>query len=303
MATTRSRGSSCRRPRPDTGRELESHRGRAHHPSPDHLRSAPDPGRGLADVRERPRTGTLPMAWARNLTVRRAQRSAGGASSCSSSAAARSREPTSHPRSSSPRLEVVCVVREAVAGVFVPLESQERGRWDRPLIERGIAHLGRSATGDRMSRWHLEAGIACEHVIAPSVRETEWERVVSLYDLWLRESPGPVVALNRALAVAERDCVYEGRRAQDALAGDRRLSGIRSTGRPGPISSDAPGDRRPPGPATSAPSPSRRARPRGCPTSGGWNCSCPVPGTAVRRPPEPAQTGERRIGRQANPTP
>jgi predicted RNA polymerase sigma factor len=125
------------------------------------------------------------------------------------------------------------VVREAVAGVFVPLESQERGRWDRPLIERGIAHLGRSATGDRMSRWHLEAGIACEHVIAPSVRETEWERVVSLYDLWLRESPDPVVALNRALAVAERDGVYEGRRAQDALAGDRRLSGIRSTGRPG----------------------------------------------------------------------
>jgi RNA polymerase sigma factor (sigma-70 family) len=42
-------------------------------------------------------------------------------------------------------------------GVFVPLEEQDRARWDRPLIARGLAHLAASATGDRMSRWHLEA--------------------------------------------------------------------------------------------------------------------------------------------------
>jgi RNA polymerase sigma factor (sigma-70 family) len=109
-------------------------------------------------------------------------------------------------------------------GVFVPLEDQDRSRWDRGLIERGLAHLGRSATGDRMSRWHLEAGIACEHAIAPSVRETDWERIVVLYDLLARRSPGPVVALNRALALAERDGVDAGRRALLALAGDRKLS-------------------------------------------------------------------------------
>jgi RNA polymerase sigma factor (sigma-70 family) len=109
-------------------------------------------------------------------------------------------------------------------GVFVPLEDQDRSRWDRGLIERGLAHLARSATGDHMSRWHLEAGIACEHAIAPSVRETDWERIVMLYDLLVRQSPSPVVALNRALAVAERDGVAEGRRALMALAGDRKLS-------------------------------------------------------------------------------
>jgi RNA polymerase sigma factor (sigma-70 family) len=109
-------------------------------------------------------------------------------------------------------------------GVFVPLEDQDRSRWDRWLIERGLAHLARSATGDHMSRWHLEAGIACEHAIAPSVHETDWDRIVALYDLLVRQSPGPVVALNRALALAERDGVEEGRRALTALAGDSKLS-------------------------------------------------------------------------------
>jgi RNA polymerase sigma-70 factor (ECF subfamily) len=109
-------------------------------------------------------------------------------------------------------------------GVFIPLEDQDRSRWDRGLIERGLAHLARSATGDQMSRWHLEAGIACEHAIAPSVRETDWERIVGLYDVLAGQSPSPVVALNRALALAERDGVDEGRRALMALASDRKLS-------------------------------------------------------------------------------
>jgi RNA polymerase sigma factor (sigma-70 family) len=109
-------------------------------------------------------------------------------------------------------------------GVFVPLEDQDRSRWDRGLIERGLAHLARSATGDHMSRWHLEAGIACEHAIAPSVSETDWDRIVVLYDLLARQSPTPVVALNRALALAERDGVDEGRSALMALASDRKLS-------------------------------------------------------------------------------
>jgi predicted RNA polymerase sigma factor len=95
---------------------------------------------------------------------------------------------------------------------------------DRRLIERGLAHLARSATGDHMSRWHLEAGIACEHAIAPSVRETDWDRIVVLYDLLVRLSPSPVVALNRALALAERDGVDEGRSALMTLASDRKLS-------------------------------------------------------------------------------
>jgi predicted RNA polymerase sigma factor len=109
-------------------------------------------------------------------------------------------------------------------GVFVPLEDQDRGRWDPALIERGLAHLAASAAGDRMSRWHLEAGIACEHAVAPSVRATDWDRVVAFYDLLAAQSPGPIVALNRALAVAERDGVEEGRRELVAVAGDKKLA-------------------------------------------------------------------------------
>ena len=109
-------------------------------------------------------------------------------------------------------------------GVFVPLEEQDRTRWDRALIERGLAHLAASAAGDRMSRWHLEAGIACEHAVARSVRETDWDRIVAFYDLLAAQSPGPIVALNRALAVAERDGVEVGRRQLVAVAGDKKLA-------------------------------------------------------------------------------
>jgi RNA polymerase sigma factor (sigma-70 family) len=109
-------------------------------------------------------------------------------------------------------------------GVFVPLEEQDRAQWDRSLIARGLAHLAASATGDRMSRWHLEAGIACEHAVAPSVRETAWGRIVSFYDLLMTQSPGPIVALNRALAVAERDGVEEGRRQLVAVADEKKLA-------------------------------------------------------------------------------
>jgi RNA polymerase sigma factor (sigma-70 family) len=109
-------------------------------------------------------------------------------------------------------------------GVFVPLEDQDRSRWDRPLIERGLAHLAASAAGDRMSRWHLEAGIAYEHAVAPSVCETDWGRIVAFYDLLMAQSPGPIVALNRALAVAERDGVEEGRRHLVAVAGEKKLA-------------------------------------------------------------------------------
>src|SRR5919197_3414582 len=113
------------------------------------------------------------------------------------------------------------VTRVDEEGVFVPIEDQDRSRWDQALIERGLAHLAASAAGDRMSRWHLEAGIAGEHAVAHSVRGTAWGRIVAFYDLLMAQSPGPIVALNRALAVAERDGVEEGQRQLVAVAGDK----------------------------------------------------------------------------------
>lgn len=110
-------------------------------------------------------------------------------------------------------------------GVFVPLAEQDRGRWDRDLIDRGLAHLAASAGGASMSRWHLEAGIACEHALAPSLADTDWARIVDLYDLLAARSPGPVVALNRAMALAERDGAEAGRRELLAIAGEKKLAG------------------------------------------------------------------------------
>jgi RNA polymerase sigma-70 factor (ECF subfamily) len=109
-------------------------------------------------------------------------------------------------------------------GVFVPLEDQDRSRWNRALIERGVAHLGSSAEGHGLTRWHLEAGVAFEHARAPSLAATDWRRIVAYYDLLMATAPGPVVALNRAMAIAELRGLEEGRAELDALGEDPRLA-------------------------------------------------------------------------------
>lgn len=109
-------------------------------------------------------------------------------------------------------------------GVFVPLRTQDRSLWDGTLIARGIVHLGESASGAELTRWHIEAGIACEHAIAPSVTETNWPRILEFYDALLTLVPGPVVALNRALAMAEIHGPAASREALLALDGDRRMT-------------------------------------------------------------------------------
>jgi RNA polymerase sigma-70 factor (ECF subfamily) len=109
-------------------------------------------------------------------------------------------------------------------GVIVPLAEQDRTRYDRSLVERGVRHLGASATGDRLTPWHLEAGIAFEHTSAPSVERTNWERIVELYDGLMSLGPGPIVALNRAVALAELRGLDAGREALAALAADPKLA-------------------------------------------------------------------------------
>jgi RNA polymerase sigma-70 factor (ECF subfamily) len=109
-------------------------------------------------------------------------------------------------------------------GVVVPLSEQDRFSWNRALIERGIGHLGESACGNEWSRWHLEAGVAFEHTIAPSVVETNWEKIVGYYDVLMTVAPGPVVALNRGLALAELHGLTAGRDALQSLADDPKLA-------------------------------------------------------------------------------
>jgi RNA polymerase sigma factor (sigma-70 family) len=86
---------------------------------------------------------------------------------------------------------------------IVLLPDQNRSRWDDGLIERGIYYLGKSATGEIVSRFHLEAGIAYEHCIAPSFAETNWKAILDLYDILLQVAPTLVAELNRAVVLAE----------------------------------------------------------------------------------------------------
>jgi RNA polymerase sigma factor (sigma-70 family) len=109
-------------------------------------------------------------------------------------------------------------------GVIVPLAEQDRSRWDRDLMGRGLRHLGESATGDGYTRWHLEAGIAFEHTSASTMAETNWARIVEYYDALMALAPGPVVALNRGLALAEVHGLDAGRRALASLAEDPKLA-------------------------------------------------------------------------------
>jgi RNA polymerase sigma-70 factor (ECF subfamily) len=87
-------------------------------------------------------------------------------------------------------------------GRMVLLEDQDRTQWDRERIQQGWRWLGRAAQGDELSRYHIEAGIAAEHCQAPHFVDTNWPRIVQLYDLLCAREPGDVHHLNRAIALA-----------------------------------------------------------------------------------------------------
>ena len=89
------------------------------------------------------------------------------------------------------------------SGGLLILEEQDRSRWDRALVQRGLEHLVRSARGEALSRYHAEAGIAAEHCLAPSYPETDWGEIVRLYEVLERVAPSPLNVLNRAIALAE----------------------------------------------------------------------------------------------------
>ncbi|MDX2020978.1 MAG: sigma-70 family RNA polymerase sigma factor [Deltaproteobacteria bacterium] len=88
-------------------------------------------------------------------------------------------------------------------GDLLLLEEQNRSLWDRDLIQRGLQHLVRSARGDKVTRYHAEAGVAAEHCLAPSYAQTNWEEIVRLYAVLERVAPSPLNVLNRAIALAE----------------------------------------------------------------------------------------------------
>jgi RNA polymerase sigma-70 factor (ECF subfamily) len=108
--------------------------------------------------------------------------------------------------------------RVDASGRLVLLEAQDRSRWDRALIALGHSYLERSACGPAASVYHLEAAIAAEHARAASLACTDWTAIAGYYDLLLTLAPGPIVALNRAIALAQARGAAAGLAALRALA-------------------------------------------------------------------------------------
>ena len=87
-------------------------------------------------------------------------------------------------------------------GNLLRLEEQDRNLWDRELLQAGMMHLAESSQGNEAGEYHIQAGIAACHAMAASDAETDWPRILRLYNVLLESNPSPIIALNRAVAVA-----------------------------------------------------------------------------------------------------
>jgi RNA polymerase sigma-70 factor (ECF subfamily) len=111
--------------------------------------------------------------------------------------------------------------RTDAAGDLVPMEEQDRSRWDRALVADGLVALAEArATGRAPGYYRLQAEIAAVHATATDAAATDWHRVVVGYDSLLALHSSPVLALNRAVALGFRDGPAAGLAALDAVAPD-----------------------------------------------------------------------------------
>ena len=113
--------------------------------------------------------------------------------------------------------------RVDATGNLILLEDQDRSGWDAALIAEGHRQLELSASGTEATPYHVEAAIAGLHAAARSTEETDWGAIVFLYETLLHLQPSPVVALNRAVAVAQRDGPARGLEEIGRIADRRRL--------------------------------------------------------------------------------
>jgi RNA polymerase sigma-70 factor, ECF subfamily len=104
-------------------------------------------------------------------------------------------------------------------GGLVLLADQDRSRWDRAQIDEGLALVERALRRGRPGPYQLQAAIAAVHASAPDASATDWPQIVALYDELARHQPTPVVALNRAVAVAMVEGPQRGIELLDSLEG------------------------------------------------------------------------------------
>ncbi|HXW62852.1 MAG TPA: sigma-70 family RNA polymerase sigma factor [Candidatus Acidoferrales bacterium] len=110
------------------------------------------------------------------------------------------------------------------SGELLSLFDQDRSRWDAQLVAEGEQLLDRSAVGSDLTEYHLEAAIAWAHTTAHSAHNTDWGMIVSLYDKLLVLRPSPVVALNRAIAMAQQEGPGRGLAEIRSIAKSKRLA-------------------------------------------------------------------------------
>lgn len=117
-----------------------------------------------------------------------------------------------HPIGNQPRTHALAALmllnaarlpaRVDMDGNILRLKEQDRSKWDKSLITRGMFHLSQSAAGHEMTEYHIEAGISACHCAASDYESTDWKQILSLYDQLVELDDSPIVALNRAVALA-----------------------------------------------------------------------------------------------------
>ncbi|HEV3485820.1 MAG TPA: sigma-70 family RNA polymerase sigma factor, partial [Vicinamibacterales bacterium] len=125
------------------------------------------------------------------------------------------RQLAEHPFTSAPETHALLALmllqaarlpaRVDAAGELATLAEQDRALWDRAMLAEGLRELGASAEGERLTAYHVEAAIASCHAVARTFEETDWRAIVEHYDQLMTLKPSPVVALNRAIAIAMAD--------------------------------------------------------------------------------------------------
>jgi predicted RNA polymerase sigma factor len=110
------------------------------------------------------------------------------------------------------------------SGNLLSFADQDRSRWDRDLVAEGLAFLELSAAGSELTEYHVEAAIASIHARALGAEDTDWGAIVSLYDTLMTIRPSPIVALNRAIAVAQSEGPERGLEEISAITDRNRLA-------------------------------------------------------------------------------
>jgi RNA polymerase sigma factor (sigma-70 family) len=114
--------------------------------------------------------------------------------------------------------------RVDASGNLNSLFDQDRSQWDQQLVKEGLQFLERSASGPELTEYHVEAAIAAIHASARQAEDTDWGTIVSLYNLLITIRPSPIVALNRAIAIAQHEGPERGLEQMLAIGDTDRLS-------------------------------------------------------------------------------